>query len=297
MNHKKIAIICPVWNGMEDLPELFQNLNKIDYNKKNLELILVDNGSKDQSVNFIKNQFESMSVNNWSKLLLIENDENVGIPAAYNQCYQEISHDTYAILRIETDIIMNEDLLNHMLSVMLKEQNAGIIGAYIDGDGDYRWGATYYSKYTEKYTIKYPDEVSECDAVFGCCMLIKKETVENLEYFFDSNLFIGNDETDLCFRVSKAGYKIFYQPKAIVFHKSGKSTSKISDITKYYYIRNGIIMIRKHANFLKYIYTISKSFIYVVWWRTQGNRISIRAFFDGLFFDINKQTVPKIVSL
>ncbi len=292
---KKVAIICPVWNGEDDLPDLFKNLSEINYDKKKLDLIFIDNFSQDKSVTIVKEMFKKIETDGWSKLVLIENNENIGIPAAYNQCYSKVTSDTFAVLRIETDIMMNSDALQNMLSLFINDKSIGVVGSYIDGPD--KCGAIYFSKWLDKKTILYPDTSKQCDGVLGCCMLIRKSAVEKLDYFFDSNLFIGKDETDLSIRLSDIGYLTYYQPEAHVYHKSGKSTSKISSITRYYYVRNGIIMLKKHANFPKLIYRLSHSLIYVIWWRLNGDKVSLKAYTDGLFFDIKHIKTHKVISL
>ena len=286
--NKRVAIICPVYNNIDDLPDLFNSLSDLDYDKNLLDLIMVDNGSKDNSVSFIKEMFELLKNNRWRNLVLIENKENLGIPMAYNIGYKKVENDIFAILRIETDILMDKNLMNNLIYSMLQKEiykEIGIIGCLIK-DTNYKnvCGAINFNKWINKISTFFPKHFVKCDGVLGCCMLINLKAIKNLDYFFDSSLFISGDETDLSFRLKKIGYKTYFEPLAIVIHKSGHSTMKIPELTRYYNIRNNIILLKKHANIFKFINSLLYSFTWVLWKRVQGENIPIKAFWDGLFF-------------
>ena len=69
------------------------------------------------------------------------------------------------------------------------------------------------------------DEVNEVDVVMGAFMMIKKQALDQSGYF-DENFFMYCEETDLCYRIKKKGWKIFYYPEAQIIHLGGGSSEK-----------------------------------------------------------------------
>lgn len=91
------------------------------------------------------------------------------------------------------------------------------------------------SKIFSKYNLTYLDEneTTEVDAICGAFMFMKKEVLDKVG-FFDEDYFMYGEDIDLCFRIKKAGYKIYYFPKVTTIHLKGESTSK----TKFSYVSN-----------------------------------------------------------
>ncbi len=99
-------------------------------------------------------------------------------------------------------------------------------------------------------------------------MLIRSHVIDEVG-MLDSNFFLMMEETDFCLRVAKSGYKIFYQPSSIVYHKEGFS-ARSSQLSLYYSYRNRIIILKKHLSH-------SKLIIY-------SNLIFFRALMDAMAF-------------
>ena len=91
------------------------------------------------------------------------------------------------------------------------------------------------SKLFSKYNLTYLDEneTTEVDAICGAFMFMKKEVLDKVGYF-DEDYFMYGEDIDLCYRIKKSGYKIFYFPKVTTIHLKGESTSK----TKFSYVSN-----------------------------------------------------------
>lgn len=291
---RRIAIICPVYNSIEDLPDLFKSLSGLSYDKKYLDLIMVDNASKDKSVEYIKEKFRLLN-EGWRNLILIENLENKGVPGALNKAYEYLEDDIFAILKIDSDIIFDNMALINMLSPfdLENKKDIGIVGClvrnYISKTNE--CGAIYQKKWVDKISrVLFPNQLTECDGVLGCSMLIKKEGIDRLDYFIDSNLFLNGDEKDLSIRLKRKGFRTYYQPKAIVYHKSNGSRGKVQSKENYIYysVRNNIIILKKHANIFKFVNSILYGFVWVLWKKIKGEDVPMKAFLDGLFFKDRK---------
>ena len=91
------------------------------------------------------------------------------------------------------------------------------------------------SKLFSKYNLTYLDEnkITEVDAICGAFMFMKRDVLDKVGYF-DEDYFMYGEDIDLCYRIKKAGYKIYYFPKVTTIHLKGESTSK----TKFSYVSN-----------------------------------------------------------
>lgn len=85
----------------------------------------------------------------------------------------------------------------------------------------------------------------------GCAMLVKREVIDKVG-MFPEKFFIYYEEWDWSARVKKAGYKIYYQASALIFHKESITMGKKSAIKVYYHTRNRIMYMRRNTNFFQY---------------------------------------------
>lgn len=221
---KKISIIIVNWNGKDFLANCLNSLDKISY--PNYEIIIVDNNSSDDSVEFIKS--------NYSDVLIIRNDKNIGFAKANNIGFQKSSGDY--ILFLNNDTKVRKDFLDKLVTAI--ESNPGIggvqskilsldrpdlldsVGAYLTGTG-----FLYHFGYLQKDSKEY-DKVSYLYTAKGACMMFKREVIGQVG-LFDSDFFAYFEETDFCHRVWLAGYKIRYVPDSVVFHKIGGTSNKM----------------------------------------------------------------------
>lgn len=210
------------------LKSVFQSLKNTSIN---YEIIVIDNSSTDESKTMLK-EFNRL---NSGKSHIILNSENVGFAKANNQGVKQAKGEY--ILFLNSDIIVQNDaiislfdyfrqhdhfinflggkLLNKDLS---PQPSAGpfytlpVAFAALFLKGDY-WGLTRYS----------PNKIKEVDWVSGACIMTKKEYFESIEGF-DENIFMYMDEIDLLYRAKKAGYRVFFYPKAQFIHLGSASS-------------------------------------------------------------------------
>lgn len=236
-HHPLVSIIILNFNGRKILRKCLLNLNSLSYPK--YEVIVVDNGSSDGSVEMVKNLFPNVK--------LIENKENLGF-AEGNNVGAKVARGKY-IAFLNNDAFPTPGWLQKLVGTAEKDPKIAIVGSKI-----YRYG----SKKIESAgaIITYPlgvapgrgagerdkgkySEVEEVAYVGGAALLIRKDVFEKLGGF-DSLYFCYHEETDLCWRARLAGYKVIYDPDAIVYH-IGSYTSKESYFKIYHINRNRII--------------------------------------------------------
>jgi GT2 family glycosyltransferase len=224
----------------------------------NAEVFVVDNHSVDESVRMVKEKFPSV--------ILIENKDNVGFSKANNQAIA-LARGRYVLL-LNPDTVVEEDTFSTCISFMDAHPEAGACGVkLIDGQGNFlpeskrglpTPAVAFYkifglsrlfpkSKKFGKYHLGYLDAegTHSIDVLSGAFMFIRKDALEKSGYL-DEDFFMYGEDIDLSYRITQAGYKIYYHPKTRVIHYRGESTKKSSINYVFIFYQAMVIFARKH---------------------------------------------------
>lgn len=179
MKEKKVSAIVVNWNGIKFLPVCLDSIFKQTY--KNLEVIVVDCASKDESVSWI--------AENYPRTQVIVLQKDPGPPAAINLAARQAKGEN--ILILNNDVILPKDMITKMVGEMKKDEECVINPAELDWEGKYRqagctdpWLARYLSKFI-KITGNSPSYPST-----ACCLVSKKNLLDTP---LNENLFIYED--------------------------------------------------------------------------------------------------------
>ncbi|MDH3268309.1 MAG: glycosyltransferase family 2 protein, partial [Ignavibacteria bacterium] len=267
-----LSIIIVNYNVKEFLQNLLNSIEKASSNILK-EIIVVDNASDDGSVEVIKEKFSSVK--------LIENKINVGFGRANNQGLA-FAKGKY-ILFINPDCIISEDTLDKMISFFENHSDCALAGCKIlNSDGTLQLACrrsfpgpwTSFTKVTglsnifsnnrifARYNLTYLDEnkTYEVDAVSGSFMMIRKEVYEKTGGF-DEQFFMYGEDLDLCYRVQKNGYKVYYMHETQIIHYKGESTKRSNlDETKLFYDAMNLF-VKKHLSSFPLVELILRSAI------------------------------------
>lgn len=267
-----LSIIIVNYNVKEFLQNLLHSIEKASSNILK-EIIVIDNASDDGSVEVIKEKFPSVK--------LVENKINVGFGRANNQGLA-IAKGKY-ILFINPDCIVSEDTLDKMISFFESHSDCGLAGCKIlNSDGTLQLACrrsfpgpwTSFTKVTglsnifpnsrifARYNLTYLDEnkTYEVDAVSGSFMMIRKEVYEKTGGF-DEQFFMYGEDLDLCYRVQKNSYKVFYVHDTQIIHYKGESTKRSNlDETKLFYDAMHLF-VKKHLSSFPLVELILRSAI------------------------------------
>jgi len=244
-----VNIIILNWNGYKDTIECVESLYKINY--KNYKIIIVDNGSADESVKILKNKFPQIK--------LIENEKNIGYAEGNNVGIRfALGNKAEYILLLNNDTVVGSQFLKELVDTAEKKNIIGIVSPiiYYFSKPDIVWSTGRYKNYSGLYPyIDYEYSKKDkgqyassqaVDGVTGCCILVKRDVFEKIGYL-DKDYFLYVEDTDFCIRVKRAGYNIVYNPKAKVWHKVSASSGGEENNTKDYYLnRNLILFARKN---------------------------------------------------
>lgn len=236
-----ISIIIPNFNGLKLLKICLQSLKKQTF--KNSEIIIVDNGSTDSSVAFIKE--------NYSSCQIIQLDKNYGFAKAVNEGIKK-SKGKYVVL-LNNDTEVDKNFLKHLVETA-DQQDVGFLTAkrfnyykrnLIDSAGDDMDSAGHLilRGFGQKNSAEFDKSGYIFLASGGSC-LIKKEVFEKIGYF-DEDYFMYMEDADFFFRAQLAGFQGWYEPRAVVYHMR-MASSKNLDFVEYLNFRNMMANIIKN---------------------------------------------------
>jgi len=254
-----LSIIIVNYNVKEFLQNLIHSIEKASLNLTK-EILIVDNASDDGSVEFIKEKFPQIK--------LIANQKNLGFGKANNIGLKQ-ANGKY-ILLINPDTLVAEDTFEKMIKFFESNSEAGLAGCKIlNPDGSLQLACrrsfpgpwTSFTKVTglsnlfpnskifARYNLTYLDEnkTYEVDAISGSFMMMRKEVYEKVGGF-DEQFFMYGEDLDLCYRIQKSGFKVYYVHSTQIIHYKGESTKRSSlDETKVFY--NAMhLFVKKHLS-------------------------------------------------
>ena len=250
--YPKVVFIILNWNNWKDTVECLESVSCVDY--PNFDVVVVDNGSNNDSVNQIKKIFDSVT--------LIEINENLGFAGGCNVGMKyAVKKGDDIIFLLNSDTIIEKDALNILVEVAEKHPKVGLLSPKIyfynrDPENRKIWfggsklnsllGRTVMLGYGKVDRGQY-DKEKLVDFISGCAMVIKAEVFNKIG-FFDTDYFNIFEDADYCVRAKNAGYDCIYVPKAVVHHKESMSIGSIySPLSVYFQIRNRLLFIKKNV--------------------------------------------------
>ena len=245
------AVIILNWNGIDWLKQFIPILIK-NTESKDADLIVADNASSDQSVEYLKT--------NQPEIQLIILDKNYGFAEGYNKAIEQISH-PFSIL-LNSDVEVSKAWVLPLIAQLKEKRNtvacqpkildfkdktkfeyAGASGGFIDYLGyPFCRGRLFNSLETDHGQYDKPISVFWAT---GACLAIKTDVYKEVGGL-DSNFFAHMEEIDLCWRLKSRGYDIFVVPTSKVYHVGGGTLSKISPKKTYLNFRNNLLILYKN---------------------------------------------------
>lgn len=233
-----ILIVVLNWNGLDDTKECVDSLLALNY--KNYKILIVDNGSKDNSAE----ELRKIAENNSSKVSFIANTKNLGFAGGVNTGISYVIQNNYdAVALINNDATVDSYWLSN-LEKNLKGDTAIVTGLLlrtngktIDSSGDFysSWGIGF-PRGRGKKTADAPTFGPVFGATGGAS-LYKTSLFKEIG-LFDETFFAYYEDVDISFRAQLAGYKVYYTKDAIAYHKQGATSKKIPGFTVYQTFKN-----------------------------------------------------------
>ena len=221
----EIAVVILNFNGRDFLEQFLPSfISHCD----GADIIVADNASSDDSVDFLKASYP--------EIRLIQFQENLGYAGGYNEALRQVESDYYAI--VNSDIEVTENWLVPLLDYLRNNESvasvqpkikafqakqsfeyAGAAGGFIDTLGyPYCRGRIFDN--LEMDTGQY-DQTIDVDWTSGACMIIRSSVFHELGGF-DASFFAHMEEIDLCWRLRSHGWKLACVPESVVYHVGGR---------------------------------------------------------------------------
>lgn len=263
MHNFKVAVVILNYNGRTFLEKF---LPTVILNSKPHAVYVADNGSTDNSLEYLKTNFNTVT--------LINNGGNYGYAEGYNRALKQIDADLFILLNNDVEVTENWidpilHLMQHNESIAAcqpklldyKNKNtfeyAGAGGGYIDKYG-YPFCRGRVFNTLEEDNSQY-NSSTEVFWASGACLFVKAKPFWEVGGL-DNDYFAHMEEIDLCWRLKNLGYKVVVEPTSIVYHVGGGTLNKLSSRKTFLNFRNNLITLTKNHPpkflFLKIIFRL-----------------------------------------
>jgi GT2 family glycosyltransferase len=245
-----VAIVILNWNGRHFLQQFLPSVLSTTYD--NYKVIIVDNNSSDDSLDFLKS--------NYPQLEIIALQKNLGFAGGYNEALKTVKADYYTLLN--SDVEVTPGWLNPMISLLEEApfnaacqpkilgfrnkrvfEYAGAAGGWLDAYG-YPFARGRVFDICEEDTGQY-DDTTEVFWASGAALLIKSRVFHEMNGF-DEYFFAHQEEIDLCWRMQSGGYKIWCCPLSVVYHVGGGTLPRGNSKKTFLNFRNNQVMLAKN---------------------------------------------------
>lgn len=250
LNEPMVTFVILNWNQAQMTIDCLESLHNQDY--AHIRIVLVDNGSTDDSCERIAAAFPGV--------ILIENGANLGYTKANNVGIQRaLELGTDYVFLLNNDTVVAPHMLSELVAIAESSADIGVAGPtmlYFDqpdviwcaGNSiDWNNGETYRQHDGDHVSIVEPLPPQDVDFITSCAICIKQAVFDTVG-MMDERFFIYYDETDWFARVRVAGWRVVYVPNAKMWHKVSATMGESSPKTDYYMVRNKFLFLAKNVS-------------------------------------------------
>lgn len=252
----RTAIVILNWNSRDMTAECIRSVLSMDAGE--YELILVDNGSQDGSPEYFQREFPQCTV--------LPQSRNLGFAAGCNVAFREaLARGMKYVLPLNNDTIVDRHFLKELIVVAEHNPQAAIISPKIyfyDSPEQFWWAGGYFNLWTgiprhtgrKNRDVGQFDEPRTLDWATGCALLVRCDVLKQVG-LFDEQFFGNGEDLDLSLRIRKAGFEIWFAPKAKLWHKEGVDYRKNAgeQLRKFMGTRNLLWIMRRHASTMQWV--------------------------------------------
>ncbi len=234
----------------------------METNYPDFEVLFVDNGSTDDSVDFVSNEYEKNP-----RFRIMRNKQNLGYAGGNNIGLRNAKGEYFCLLN--NDVKVDPDWLRALVDAF-KFPDVGVAQSkivrldkpdVIDCAGGLLDTFGYHyeiGKGESALNYQIPREIFYAK---GASFLVKREVLIKTG-LFDSDIFLYYDEVDLCWRVWLSGYKVVYAPSSIVWHASGATSFSMQQKKLFFYSRNHLLVVLKNYGLANAFKTLAVSILF-----------------------------------
>lgn len=260
----KNSVFCviPSWNAKDLLKPCLDSLLKQSLKPK---IIVVDNGSSDGSIELIKE--------NYPDVQLIAKDKNYGFAGGVNFGISvAMDQDAKFIALFNNDAVAESSWIEGLYNTLKSDPNLGIVTSkimridkkHLDSTGDFYsiWGLPFPRGRNEIDTKQY-DKKLEIFSASGGASMYRVSMLKEIG-LFDEDFFAYFEDVDISFRAQLAGWKVRYNPKAVVYHHVNATSSKLGNFSLFHSVKNFMLLYAKNMPtrlYIKYLPLFTLQFI------------------------------------
>jgi len=258
-----VSIVTINYNNTKVTLELLLSISECTY--KNVQVIVVDNGSVEDPTDKINAKFPQVEV--------IRSEKNLGFSAGNNLGLRKANG--VLIFFVNNDTLFAENLIEELIKPFFEIKNLGIVSPkviYYESPNLLQYaGSTDINPLTGRNKVIGQGQADN-DSLFpsgvtyfahGAAMIIRKNLLKKIGGFPDV-YFLYYEELDYSIRLRRAGYKIYYNNNAVIYHRVSYSVGEESPLKVYYMTRNRILFMRRNFPGIKfYIFVLFFTFFTV----------------------------------
>ena len=277
-----LAVIIVTWNTRQLVLEAIHSL-LVDLEDCGVHagVYVVDCASTDGTVEAIRERYPSVKV--------YDSPTNLGFAGGNNLALRALGFDNpqtdpnllpKAVYLLNPDTVVQKGSTAQLLKTLFAHPMNGVVGAkLVYGDGSFQHSAFYFpglrqiwseffptagrlreGRFNGRYDRRWYEEheAFEVDFVLGATMMMRREVILKTG-LFDEAFFVYCEEVDWAWRIRKAGYAILTDPRALVVHYGGQSTTQVSAQSQQYLWESRLILYRKH--YPQWKYTLAKALV------------------------------------
>lgn len=244
---KKVSVIIPTYNSWNTLKSCIASIKSQTLKAK--EIIVVNNGSTDGT---------EQKVKKFTGIKLINLQTNTGVTGGRNTGIKKADLSSDYLFFFDHDMVAEKNMLRELVKVAESNKGSGIITPkiYYFGDRERIWSAgTSINLWTGQIIFRGGKDIGQFDKaeevqVAPAAIFVKKEVIKRLKKF-DDTYFATYEDTDFCFQAKLAGFKTYYAPKAVAYHKLPMDFEEESKrlLSRAYWIgRNKVIFMKRYGN-------------------------------------------------
>ncbi len=240
----RVAIVVVNYNGTDDTHKCLRSLRELDY--PNVEVVLVDNGSKPQ----VGTQFAAA----YPWVRVIQNPVNGGWAGGNNVGVRDaLARGAEYFVLLNNDTVVAPNLVTRLLAGM--SAGYGVVGPVVywmdEPDVVMMDGCTFdadgSASFFDRPAIAPAPAITEVEIVYGCCLTTSAEVFRRVG-LLDERFFLIHEESDFCLRARRAGFRCGVLPEPLVWHKGSSSFQREGKpLQRYFDARNLFLLMRKHV--------------------------------------------------
>lgn len=253
----KISYVILTWNSEKFIENCINSI--LDIKEIDNDIIIVDNGSQDNTRNLLKNYEKEI------KTILL--DKNYGTTKSRNMGIKKIDDDSDYVCILDSDTKINKNAIEKMIQVLKENNQIGIVGPKMQTSNGLvqksgRKFPTIKIKFYKAFPIKQFETKGELlenydfsgekayyevDYLMSACWLLRKEIIKDVG-MFDEKIFYAPEDVDYCARLWQAGYKVVYCKEAQIIHEWQRiSKKKLISKMNFEHIKGLIYYFKKYG--------------------------------------------------